>query len=248
MRDVTKQLDDQPGDTQVPDKQRREAQAHKQEPNTPEALPPPERDTPKHSIHAKDSQRPHQILPLAEHLGPAVASQRAPSSEPQKSQWCLPVPMGRSVRSTWWLCAPCQGALSLRVEVPPGDPAPAGTTRGGAGSDKCAEALREKALQEGQGARGPQHEVNTEQASKMLMRKPTRHNNGEGHSMGTREYRASQDSAGLVVAALAQRESVQQGNSEKVVRRDKSTSTLVPLGPGAAYAEDEWVRSTCEAG
>ena len=46
--------------------------------------------------------------------------------------------------------------------------------------------------------------------------------------MGTREYRASQDSAGVVVAALAQRESVQQGNSEKVVRRDKSTSTLVP--------------------
>ena len=62
----------------------------------------------------------------------------------------------------------------------------------------------------------------------MLMRKPTRHNNGEGHGLGTREHRASRDSAGVVVAARAQRESVQQGNSAKVVRRGKTTSTLVP--------------------
>ncbi len=101
---------------------------------------------------------------------------------------------------------------------------------------------------EGQEARGPQREVNTEQAPKSPTRKPTRHNNGEGHASGTREQRASRDSAGVVVAARAQREGAQQGNSAEADRRGVAAPTLNPRGPGATWAEDGWAHSTDETG
>lgn len=80
------------------------------------------------------------------------------------------------------------------------------------------------------------------------MRKPTRHNNGEGHGSGGREQRASRDSAGVGVAARAQRERAKQGNSAWARRRWHGVATLDPRGQGAAQAEDGWVRSTEEAG
>jgi len=75
--------------------------------------------------------------------------------------------------------------------------------------------------------------MNVEQASKIMMRKPTRRKSGEGRSpLGKRAKKAPEDSAGVMTMACIEKEGrCNTGQVTKAVRADQPDAREGQAGP-----------------